>query len=257
MDTKLKKSRKLKNFIIALIVLIPALILVCLYPQMERAMLDKKEQWLTDWEEQKEAYEQEQSAAEKLSEILIGDTPTMEVALETEVTVDHAGEVTVEMNESAATETPIPEEPVIQYYVQDDFVNYAVEASYYQYAMLLQEATGRESFTEVLDAYGWINDFYELTEITPYYARYTYQDENGEDQVLTMSKPPKFSSEAGLEKLALEGVLDTVVEAQMTIEGYLGYLLISYDSYGKLADIRMHVDKEEKKLAKKKRKGAA
>ena len=56
MDTNLKKTRKLKNLIIALIVLIPALTLTCLYPQMERAMLDKKAQWLSEWQEQKEQY---------------------------------------------------------------------------------------------------------------------------------------------------------------------------------------------------------
>ena len=59
MDTKLKKSHKLKNLIIALIVLIPAFILVCLYPQMERAMLDKREQWYQEWEEEKKKYEKE------------------------------------------------------------------------------------------------------------------------------------------------------------------------------------------------------
>ena len=53
LDTKLKKTHKLKNLIIALVVILPALILVSLYPQMERAMLDKKEQWMKEWEEQK------------------------------------------------------------------------------------------------------------------------------------------------------------------------------------------------------------
>ena len=73
MDTNLKKTRKLKNLIIALIVLIPALILTALYPQMERAMLDKKEQWLNEWEENKEKYELEQEERKKLSEVLMGE----------------------------------------------------------------------------------------------------------------------------------------------------------------------------------------
>ena len=67
MDTNLKKTRKLKNLVIALIVLIPALILTALYPQMERAMLDKKQQWLTEWEENKEKYELEQEKRKNLS----------------------------------------------------------------------------------------------------------------------------------------------------------------------------------------------
>ena len=210
MDTKLKKSHKLKNWIIALIVLLPALILICLYPQMEKAMLDKKQQWLSEWEEQKETYEQEQ------------EVQTEQVEAPAEVVAD----------ENAAT----------TYYIQDDFVNYAVETSYYQYAMLLQEATGVESFTEVLDEHGWINDFYALTEATPYYARYTYENEDGEPEVFAISAAPKFSSQEGMEKLILEGTLETVSEAQMILEGYLGYLFLSYDSYGKLADIRMHVE---------------
>ena len=210
MDTKLKKSHKLKNWIIALIVLLPALILICLYPQMEKAMLDKKQQWLTEWEEQKESYEQEQKVQ------------TEQVEAPAEVAAD----------ENAAT----------TYYIQDDFVNYAVETSYYQYAMLLQEATGVESFTEVLDEHGWINDFYALTEATPYYARYTYENEDGEPEVFAISAAPKFSSQEGMEKLILEGTLETVSEAQMILEGYLGYLFLSYDNYGKLADIRMHVE---------------
>ena len=66
MDTKLKKSHKLKNLIIALVVLIPALVLTCLYPQMERAMLDKQTQWLEDWEERKAEYEEAMKPLEEL-----------------------------------------------------------------------------------------------------------------------------------------------------------------------------------------------
>ena len=67
LDTKLKKTHKLKKWIIALIVLVPALVLVALYPQMERAMLDKKQQWLSEWEEDKEKYELEQEKRKNLS----------------------------------------------------------------------------------------------------------------------------------------------------------------------------------------------
>jgi Na+-driven multidrug efflux pump len=57
LDTNLKKTYKLKNLLIALIVLIPAFVLTALYPQMEEAMLAKKNQWITEWEKEKEAYE--------------------------------------------------------------------------------------------------------------------------------------------------------------------------------------------------------
>ena len=139
MDTNLKKTHKLKNLIIALIVLIPALTLTCLYPQMERAMLDKKAQWLNEWQEQKEQYE-----------------------LEQEETVVHT----------------TPEE--LYYYLQDEFINYAIESGYYQYAMFLQDATEQDVFTEVLDHYGWINDYYTFTDMTPYYVEYIHQNKDGE-----------------------------------------------------------------------------
>ena len=90
------------------------------------------------------------------------------------------------------------------FYLQDEFVNYAIEASYYQHAMLLQDATGEQSFTEVLDTYGWINDYYDFTEWVPYYVRYTYEDEVGESHEVIMSNPPRFSSEEELGKLAAQ-----------------------------------------------------
>ena len=41
MDTKLKKMHKFTVFIIALVVLMPALILTALYPKMEKEYLEK------------------------------------------------------------------------------------------------------------------------------------------------------------------------------------------------------------------------
>ena len=213
MDTKLKKSHKLKNYIIALVVLIPALVLTCLYPQMERAMLDKKEQRLTEWEERKAEYEKEQE-----------ETP-----------------VTEETIEIAAAE---PMDALVEewFYLQDEFVNYAIEASYFQHAMLLQEATGFQSYTEVLDQHGWINDFYEFTAVTPYYVKYIHEDEDGAANEWIMSEPPEHSSEEEMEMLFLGEFVGEARETQMKSDGYLGYLMLKYDSYGKLSDIRMNVE---------------
>ena len=213
MDTKLKKSHKMKNLIIALVVLIPALVLTCLYPQMERAMLDKKEQRLTEWEERKAEYEKEQE-----------ETP-----------------VTEETIEIAAAE---PMDALVEewFYLQDEFVNYAIEASYFQHAMLLQEATGFQSYTEVLDQHGWINDFYEFTAVTPYYVKYIHEDEDGAANEWIMSEPPEHSSEEEMEMLFLGEFVGEARETQMKSDGYLGYLMLKYDSYGKLSDIRMNVE---------------
>lgn len=109
LDTKLKKTHKLKNLIIALIVLIPALVLTCLYPQMERAMLDKKEQWHQEWEKSKEAYEKEQK----------------ETAIEVELMKSDIDEDVAVATEESAEELSVAKE----FYLHDDFINYAIESS--------------------------------------------------------------------------------------------------------------------------------
>ena len=43
MDIKSKKSSTLAKFIIALVALVPAFLLVALYPRMEKLMLEKQE----------------------------------------------------------------------------------------------------------------------------------------------------------------------------------------------------------------------
>ena len=219
MDTKLKKSHKLKNLIIALVVLIPALVLTCLYPQMERAMLDKKEQRLTEWEERKAEYEKEREENIKLSETPVTEETTELVAAE-------------------PMDAPVEE----RFYLQDEFVNYAIEASYYQYAMLLQDATDAESYIEVLDVHGWINDFYELTANTPYYAKYTHRASDDEPaKVFEMAENPVFMKEE-LEKLFAGQELEEPRATQLKQSGYLGYLVLNYDSYGKLKNIRIDVE---------------
>lgn len=223
MDTKLKRFRKLKNLIITMIVLIPALILVSLYPQMERAMLEKKQQWLSEWNERKEQYEQEKQ--KELSKILQKE----ETDVETETPITE--------------EVAAPEAPAKLFYLHDDFVNYAIEASYYQYAVLLQEATGEESFTEVLDVHGWINDFYELKSDTPYYAKYLHKDSEGNEETkeYKMAENLAFSEEE-LERFFAGEKLGDPRKSQLTESGYLGYLVLKYDSYGKLKNIRLELD---------------
>ena len=58
LDTKLKKTRKITSFIIGWIIIIPALILVALYPQMEKAVLDKIEMYEKQHEEALKQYEE-------------------------------------------------------------------------------------------------------------------------------------------------------------------------------------------------------
>ncbi|MBQ9141966.1 MAG: HAMP domain-containing histidine kinase [Lachnospiraceae bacterium] len=126
MDTKLKKSSKLAKLIIGLAVLLPAIILVSLYPRMEKLMLEKQSGY-----------------QENLT--------------------------------TNSTET----EPVDQYYenyssisVRQDLVNYAMEAAYYLYGRLLQEERNKAVDFSVLDAHGWINDYYTVNGETMYYVSY-------------------------------------------------------------------------------------
>lgn len=200
LDTKLKKTHKLKNLIIALIVILPALILVSLYPQMERAMLDKKEQWMKEWEEQKNYME------------------------------------SVPVDEPTAAEQEL-------FYLQDEFVNYVIESGYYQYATLLQGATGEEIYTNVLEEHGWINDFYTVLETVPYYTEYTHSpDEESEELLTAMENQPQGMSEEEMKKLLHGEELGGTRMTQLKADGLLGYLIVEYDSFGKLANIRMNAD---------------
>ena len=227
MDTNLKKTHKLKNLIIALIVLIPALTLICLYPQMERAMLDKKAQWLSEWEERKETYEQEQEERKKLSESLIQEDMAASVEMPTDV--------------EKIADSPMPEK---LYYLQDGFINYAIESGYYQYAMFLQDVTGQDVFTEALDHYGWINDYYTFTDSTPYYVEYTHQnrDEEAKESNIVVENTWNGLAPEEAERILNGEDFSEPRKTQMLADGLLGYLIVEYDSFGKLTDIRLNVN---------------
>lgn len=197
LDTKLKKSHKIKNLIIALIVLLPALILVSLYPRMEKAMLERKEYEYQQYEESKERYENMQKDEAENSQ----GNPT--------------------------------------HYLESNFVNYVVQASYYQYAMLLQDATGREVSTDVLEYYGWVNDYYELTGSTPFFAQYMPEQEAVDGENLYQMEEGFELSEEERELLFDGKELPEERSSELRAQGLMGYLAIEYDPYGKLSDIRL------------------
>ena len=203
MDTKLKKSHKLKKWIIAMIVLLPAFILVSLYPQMEQSMLERKEELLEIWRENATDY--------------AASIEQMDVS-----------------NDGQVEKT---------YYLQDNFVNYVIEASYYQYASMLRDTTGKDVFTDALDAHGWINDYYELTETTPYYIEYTSHPEDDFDVINITDGTMSYDISAEEANALLNGI--EIVEprkTQLKSHGLLGYLIVEYDSYGKISNIRMNVE---------------
>lgn len=223
MDTKLKKSHKLKNLIIALVVLIPALVLTCLYPQMERAMLDKQTQWLKDWEERKAEYEEAMKPLEEPE----AEAPAEETTITENV-----------QTESVAVDTG----PQEAFYLQDSFVNYAVEASYYEYAMFLQNAEGAEVFTDVLEVHGWINDYYTFTGNTPYYTEYTEMVDGAPNVSSSYANNGKNVTDADMLALLNGEQQEEARKTQLKSEGLLGYLVMEFDSYGKLSNIRLHAE---------------
>lgn len=174
LDTKLKNMRRIKDCIIVCCALIPALVLVALYPKMEAAMLK---------------YQAE---------------------LEKEI------EDTNAQNEYS-------------YYLEDNFINYAVEASYYIYGQLYQEKLGSALDFSVLKKYGWVNDYYRINSDTYYYAE-LFADAT-KTEVVT-----KKNTEIDLSNLLHEG--DKHLLNQYQDYGIKGFMALEYDGYGQLSDIR-------------------
>ena len=66
------------------------------------------------------------------------------------------------------------------WWLDERFINYAMEASYYLYGLSVQEAHGAVVDFRVLDQYGWINDYWEVSETTKYHTVYRYGDKTVE-----------------------------------------------------------------------------
>ena len=198
LDTKLKKMRNLKVLIITLTVLLPATLLVALYPRMGQVY----EQKVKELEAQENAVELEES---------IDDIISME---------------------SSPEEFPADAE----YELGTNFVNYAMEAGYYLYGQIQQDISKRAVDFSVLDYYGWINDYYTLADQCDYYVEYqsissnsAHSDINGRSQ-----------SEYDLSALLLEkqNAERNYVEKQLQADGKLGYLVLEFDEYGNISDVR-------------------
>ena len=158
MDTKLKKSHKLTTIIITLCILIPAFLLVSLYPAVGRAMKDKRQ-------EIKQLYNKQEQETVEQGWIQSG------------------------------------------WILENQFINYAMETSYYLFAQM-QEELGETVDFRVLDAYGWNHDFAQVQDSVRYHAKY-----NGADV---------------MEKRNAE-----------LLESDLGTLTLVFDSYGYLQNLTL------------------
>ncbi len=184
LDTKLKKSSKLAKVLICLTVILPALLLVSLYPRMEKVMLHMQEEY------------------------------TNQVMNNSKPEIESTNGMTIETN----------------------MVNYALEASYYLYGQLLQEARQAEVNFGVLDRFGWIDDYYRLSEECHYLGVYTdekgvtYESSNaGENQFQSMRDLMNELISAGNAQESL-----TVLESEM-----VAALIMEFDNYGMITNISL------------------
>ncbi len=189
LDTKLKKMRNIKVWIILLTIIVPAMWLVALYPRMGQA-----------YNNQIKEIEAESEAA---NQAVLEDTAIHNMAT---------------------------------YGLSSNFVNYAMEASYYLYGQMLQEARKEAVDYTVLDNNGWINDYYTLASACEYYVEYNYIPMDGTTDRMIEKKESKhnlgavFLEDQFAEKKALHNKLNS--------QGYLGYVILEFDEYGNISDVR-------------------
>ena len=253
LDTKSKKMRRVKNLLIALTVLLPAIVLVALYPRMGQVY-----EWkVSELEAQESAVELEEivehtvdigsgmdSNTDTTYVITDEDSENKERIIETEdyLPAEEMIEDTVVFSmESSPEDVPAAAEFVLS----TNFVNYAMEAGYYLYGQIQQEITNRAVDFSVLDNYGWINDYYTLADQCDYYVEYSSDNTELVNQA-DMNKIAEINSrkqsDYNLESLlyASGHSIRTLTERELTVDGKLGYLVIGFDEYGNIAPIRFY-----------------
>ena len=135
--------------------MIPALLLVSLYPTMEKAMLEKRETYL-------------------------------------------------KLEGEKATGAP-------EWVITDDFVNYAMEASYYLHTKMMESATSTSIDYDIFKQYGWDNDYWYVNENTTYIATYM----------------PEGATEPIVQKNAEE------------LDPQLAKLTLAFDAYGNITEAEL------------------
>jgi len=104
------------------------------------------------------------------------------------------------------------------------------ESSFYLYGKLLQEAEGREVNFEILDTFGWINDFYSVSKENFYFAIYTAAD--GTTYTDSNYSPSMVHLLEETESINKENLL-----TELRRSGVRGYLTMEFDPYGKIAQV--------------------
>jgi signal transduction histidine kinase len=118
------------------------------------------------------------------------------------------------------------------FFLQPNAINYAVESSYYLYGRILQEAKESAVAFDVLDAYGWINDFYTVNQESWYYAHYEGEKGNYTDTNIT-----EESGLSGYNSLVDSEILNSAIDALAENHNIMGALLLEFDEYGRISKV--------------------
>ena len=132
-----------------------------------------------------------------------------------------------------------------KYELGSNFVNYAIESSYYLYGQILQDVKKTAVDFSVLDHYGWINDYYTLIDQCEFYVEYAKDghDIGSETEgIVQEGMTTRKQSYYNLEALLYENghSMRTVTERNLAAAGKLGYLTLQFDEYGNVSDVRFN-----------------
>lgn len=110
-------------------------------------------------------------------------------------------------------------------------VNYVIESCYYLYGRMIQDAKGSAVALEVLDTYGWINDFYTINQEAFYYAEYI--GEWGENTNTNIDEDEAENYKQLLEIDVLKEQINVLAEEKNII----GAFYLEFDEYGRISSV--------------------
>lgn len=192
MDTKSRKSSKLAKFIILLTIILAAVVMVAFYPRMEKLVQEKQATYREEMLE-----------------------------------YSNAGALHTEVGENGMDISGNPE----AFSILPNAINYAVESSYYLYGRILQEAKGSAVAFDVLDAYGWINDYYTVNQESYYFVQYEGEYGNYTDTNIT---PETEVFEHKNSSLVDSGILKSKINELANEHNIMGAFLLEFDEYGRI-----------------------
>ena len=195
MDTKSRKSSKLAKFIILLTIVLTAVVMVAFYPRREKLVQEKQATYREEMLE-----------------------------------YSNAGALQTEVGENGMDISGNPE----AFSILPNAINYAVESSYYLYGRILQEAKGSEVAFDVLDAYGWINDYYTVNQESYYFVQYEGAYGNCTDTNITTES---WLSEHEYNALVDSAILKSRIDELAEVQNIMGAFLLEFDEYGRISKV--------------------